>query len=179
MQFTESTPRRTITIKGAKFEFPAPYVAGYAISENEANALNGLLGENLRNNFVGKYENEDGTLKPEATQEAFEAYAAEYEFGARRSGGREASLSPVERKARAIAREKVNAALKQANKKIDLKTDEGKATMEKLVSELAKRADIVKEAEKQVRAVEKIAVEELDLGSLGLGEAQPQQQEAA
>lgn len=101
------------------------------------------------------------------TQEQFDAYAAEYEFGARRSGGSEAKLSPVEREARRIARDRLDARLRELGKKIDKKSDEGKANYETLIAQIAAKPEVLREAEKRVKAVDKISIEELGLDLSG------------
>jgi hypothetical protein len=179
MQFDTSTPRQDITIQGAIFSCPMPFHEGYPLKANEASAMNGLLAENLRNNVVGKFsEGEGENRRFNCTQEQFDEYASQYEFGARRGSG-EARLSPVEREARKIAREKVNEALKAKGKKLDLKTEQGRETMEALVSQLAANPAIVKEAEKRVKATERISVEELGLDFSALSNDTGAQQEAA
>jgi hypothetical protein len=91
------------------------------------------------------------------TQEDLDAYIAEYEFGVRRAGSGEARLTPVEREARRIARDRISTALKSRNQKVD------KEKMEELVTQLAARDSVLKEAEKRVKATEKISIEELGL----------------
>lgn len=168
MQFDASTPRQTVNIKGNEYQCPMPFSTGHVCNENEAKVLNQTLAENLRNNLVGKWTTkaEDGTetFTP-GTQEAYDAYAAEYEFNVRSGGGGEAKLSPVEREARRIARDKLDTALKASGKKIDKKTEEGKAHYERLLGELAKRDAIVREAETRVKRMDKISIEELDLAA--------------
>lgn len=163
MQFDTSTPRNSVTIQGAEFTIPAVFTPGHQLSEGEASQMNQLLAENVRNNFAGKMKARAEKGEPAYTQEDLDAYVAEYEFGVRKAGTGEARLSPVEREARRIARDRISAALKSRNQKVE------KEQMETLVSQLSVRPDIVKEAEKRIRAVEKISIEEL---GLDLGETQ-------
>lgn len=164
MQFDQSTPRANLTIGDNQFTVPACFVTGHSLSENEAKAMNQLLRENIRNNLAARLrDNGDGQVRG-LTQEEVDEYVGEYEFGAGRGGG-ESRLSPVERKARQIAREKVISALKQKGKKIDTKTEEGKRNMEALVAQVAARPEIIKEAEKQLKSIEKIALEDLDIAA--------------
>lgn len=168
MNFSPETPRGEVTIAGTAFTIPLPFVAGHAVTEGEASALNQVLAENVRNNVAGKIKVRAEKGEPAFTQADLDAYVSEYEFGIRKVGTGEARLTPIEREARRIARDRINAALKAKNVKVE------KEAMENMVSQLAARQDIVKEAEKRVRAVEKISIEEL---GLDLGE--PQQAEAA
>ena len=147
MQFDQSTPRVSVTIKGTTVTVPAPFAAGHTCSENEAGALNQLLRENVRNNLA---------TRETLDQAAVDTYVAEYEFGARRAGGGAPSLSPVERKARAIAKEKIQAALKARGQTVE------KENLAQMVEQLAARPDIIKLAEAQIKAVEKLALEDLD-----------------
>lgn len=165
MNFDASTPRADTTIASQKFSIPQPFVAGMTLDEGGARALNQLVRENVRNNLAGRLK-EDAEGKVQGlTQADVDAYVTEYEFGAARGGGGERGLTPVERKARAIAREKVKAALAAKNIKLDLKTEAGKAKMEELVSNVAAKPEIVKMAEKQLRDIEKISTDELDLAA--------------
>jgi len=157
MQFDASTPRAEITIQGATFSLPTPFVAGHAVTEGEASALNQLLAENMRNNIAGKIKVRAEKGEPEFTQADVDAYVAEYEFGVRKVGTGEARLSPVEREANRIARDRIQAALKERNQKVD------KEVLAELVTKLATREDIVREAEKRVKAIGKISIEELGL----------------
>lgn len=157
-QFDTSTPRSDLTIAGSIFSIPAPFTEGYVLNPNEANALNQLLRENVRNNLAPKAEG--------LTQQVVDDYVSTYEFNVRRGGGG-ASLNPVEKKARTIARERIQAALRERNMKIDLKTEEGKAWMEEKITEVAARPEIIKLAERQIRDQEKLALDGLGLGDEG------------
>lgn len=178
MKFDASTPRANLTIGDATFTCPAVFAAGHVLTEGEAQTLNQTLRENVRNNLAHKTKPgkaKDGTETPAEglTQDEVDAYVAEYEMGLRRGGGGgEARLSPVERKARQIAREKVLEALKKKGLKIDTKTEDGKKQMETLVAQVAAKPEVIKEAEKQLKAVERIALEDLDLGESAAEETQ-------
>lgn len=169
MQFDASTPRQETTIKGKIYQCPMPYSAGHVCNENEAKVLNQTLAENLRNNLVGKWTTRDGDTETftHGTQEEYDAYAAEYEFNVRGGGGgsSEAKLTPVEREARRIARDKLDAALKAKGITFSKKDPAQKEKYEGLLANLSKREDIVKEAEKRMRSLDKIAFEELDLAA--------------
>jgi|SRR5215207_3210278 len=158
MQFDPSTPRAEVTIQGAVFALPTPFAAGHSLTEGEASAMNQLLAENVRNNVAGKMKARAEKGEVQITQAEVDAYVAEYEFGIRKVGGGEARLTPVEREANRIARDRISAALKERNQKVE------KEVMAELVAKLATREDILKEAEKRVKAVSKISIEELGLG---------------
>lgn len=165
MNITSETPRHEVTIQSQVFTIPAPYSEGHTLTSGEASALNQLLTENVRNNFAGKIKAQADKPENERqvfTQEDLDAYVAEYEFGVRRVGGgsSEAKYSPEEREARKIAREKVTAALKARNIKINSVSAE---KMEELVSAASQREEIVKEARRRVKAAGQISLEELGL----------------
>ncbi len=131
-----------ITIQGHTFLAPIKYAEGHVLTANEAGALNQTYHENLRNNFASSVRNrvaelygtkdEDGKVVsvPEDAslddgqladlQAEFDKYAAEYEFGARRSGGARAPADPVEREALNLAKAAVKAALKAKNIKAEV-----------------------------------------------------------
>lgn len=165
MQFTDQTPRVEFTCQGSTFTIPQPYVPGpRELTEGEASTLNQIFVENVRNNFAGKQKARAEKNEALLGQSDLDAYMAEYEFGVRKAGSGEARLTPVEREARRIARDRVTARLKELNRKVE------KETMETLVSQLAAKPEVIKEAEKRVKAVERISIEELGLDQLGLGD---------
>jgi hypothetical protein len=165
MQFSPETPRQNITIQGAQFTIPTPFTEGHVLTAGEASQMNQLLTENVRNNLSGKAKARAEKNEAALTQDEVDAYVSEYEFGERKAGSGEARLSPEEREARRIARERISAALKQKGVKVD------KDNMEKMVTTLAAREDIIKEARKRVQATSKISIEELDLDTLVQKEA--------
>lgn len=133
MKFTTSTPSTAIKIQNRIFNVPQPFDTGHALTAGEAAALNGLLGENLRNNFaatvrtarltayaamsgqsevteipVDAIEAVDAAVDWDALQKELLGYAAEYEFGS----GRRPAMSELERETLVIARAAVTATLK-------------------------------------------------------------------
>lgn len=79
-----------IRIAQYAFSVPLRYRAGHELSQNEADALNGLRAENIRNNVKRKVDEAQRGLQPgelltpdalSALQDYVSAYAAEYEFG--------------------------------------------------------------------------------------------------
>jgi hypothetical protein len=68
---------------GTRYLVRAPYVAGHVLTALEADALNGLRGENLRNNLTAKNKalatKEDRVL----TQDEVSAYDEKYQFAVR------------------------------------------------------------------------------------------------
>lgn len=184
-EINANTPRTNITVQGLTFAASIPYVEGpTTLTAGEASALNQVRVENLRNNFASTVKaakeeyakannmaEEDVTaehLDAAALQAQFDQYDREYQFGIRRVGGGDSGRTPVEREARKIAREKVLEALK--GKGIKLNTV-GAEKMEELVSGLAANETIVKEAQRRVTQINKITLDEIDLGSAPQAEA--------
>lgn len=169
MQFNSETARNAITIQGTEFTVPAPFAEGHTVTAGEASALNQLLAENVRNNFAGKIKAEQNKATEEGreprvfTQEELDAYVASYEFGVRQGGGtREAAYPPEVREARRIAKEMIVNALKAKNLTIKSVDPE---RMEAMVSELSGREDIVKEATRRLKQVEKISLDGLEIAA--------------
>jgi hypothetical protein len=98
---------KTVIISGQSFELSSPYNEGHVLNAAEANALNQLRHENIRNN-VAKAVKEAYELDSEeaiiAVIEKVAAYDAEYAFRIGGTGGAATRLDPVEREARAIAK---------------------------------------------------------------------------
>ena len=95
-----------IQIQGVMFDCPAPYSAGHVLTENEATALNGVLSENLRNNFAMQMKRSETPL----TQHAFDTYAATYAFGKRATGSKTVH-NPVDKEERSLAKAAILASL--------------------------------------------------------------------
>lgn len=84
-----------VLIQGKLFRAPAPYSEGHVINAAEAVALNGLLKENLRNNFAATMKRAaEGEHPKQLNQHDFDKYASEYTFGIRQ---RRVAVDPVER----------------------------------------------------------------------------------
>lgn len=159
MQIPQNAKTRSVTIAGESVTLPEPFAEGHTCTANEAQALNQVFAENVRNNLANQVKaRADG----EDPQSIVDSYIKTYEFGVR-SGGGGRSADPVEREAMNIAREAVKAALAKKGR-TDVKAKE--------ISELAKQAleekpDFHKrtyeQAKKIVKARESATTEELDL----------------
>ena len=172
-------PITLITIQGIEFEVPQPYTEGHVVTAGEASALNQTLAENLRNNFAPKVKAaaaeyrktnnlaEDAEVAPsnldsDALQADLDKYAETYEFGVRTAGGTRTPMDPVGREAHRIATERVVAALKKNNIKLN---SVSKEKMSELVtSTVAKYPDITAEAKRRVEAASSFALEDIGLG---------------
>lgn len=169
MNFTSETPRREFTMQGHRFTAPLVFNEGHVCSAAEAHALNQILIENTRNNFAGRFKaveaKEEGATVP--TQEEFDAYVSEYEFGARRtSTGTRTIVDPVEREAFDMALRAVKAKLTEVGRSI--KEAGGiEAVKAKAQSVLdTHREALMAKAKKVVAARQASAIDELDISDL-------------
>lgn len=159
----------TITIQGFDFTVPAPYEAGHPLTDNEASALNGLLHENLRNNFASKVKKaveaagEDGTPDLAALQTELDEYAAGYSFNLRRAGGGGGvKRDPVSNEAFKLAKDAIYAALKAKGKaRKDYTNEQISEAAEKLLASPSGAA-IRTAAEERVKAAQSVAQVSLD-----------------
>ncbi len=169
-EITESTPRSTITIAGETFSAPQPYTEGHVLSGNEANALNQVFAENLRNNFASKVKaaQEAGTFDLSVFQGSFDDYANEYEFGVRTGGGGGRSGNPILAEAMNIARELVRKAIvKKGLKVADYKAAEISALAKSALDKGdAISAAIMSLATQRVEAAKEITDISLDAGDV-------------
>jgi hypothetical protein len=166
-----------LTIAGKTFQVEPKYEAGHSLSENEANALNQLRYENLRNNFAGKVKaGAEAGIDDDTLQSQLADYANSYEFGAR--AVRSAVIAdPVLNEAIKIVKEKLMAAAKAKGYKPAEVREE---LAEKAESFIASR-DTNEKAQRiwelaQERVSQKASIASDDLGDM-LGE-RPASQEA-
>jgi hypothetical protein len=170
-----------ITIQGHEFEFgAAKYAEGHVVTANEANALNQVRLENIRNNTAAKIKKaaDEAGVEPSAVnldaqfgdeagatlRSVIQAYADNYEFGAR-AVARAEPIDPIEREAMKIAKETVRKALSAAGHKIkDLDPEK----VQGLYDAYAAKEETLKEAKRRVKLAESIGAEAVDLSALGL-----------
>jgi hypothetical protein len=126
VDFTEETSRKNIIIKKVEYTIAQPFAEGHVCTANEANALNQLLSENVRNNFAPKVEKSE--VAP--TQEDLDNYVASYQFGVRSVS----SSDPVEKVMRQLVERKLIEALKARGKnKSSLSSEEFKNAIDAAV----------------------------------------------
>lgn len=140
---------QTLVIQGQVFTISAPYSAGpVTLSENEAQALNGLRGENIRNNFAAKMKKAQEDGEAPLGQEALSAYDAQYQFGVRSAG--KLPQDPIEKEAWKLAELAVKKALADRGTKLK-ELPEGK--LDELVAQtLEKRPHFRAQAKTVVEA---------------------------
>ena len=109
-------PHTVVQIQGKIFNVPAPYSEGHILTEGEAAALNGLLRENLRNNFAALMKRAAEEESPrQLSQHDFDTYAAEYSFGSRT---RRVHVDPIEREEARLTEAAVKRALMKKGLKL-------------------------------------------------------------
>ena len=150
-----ATATRPLVIQGESFQISQPYITGYAISEIEARVLNQTRGENIRNNQAKaiKTAKEANKFDLKAATTAVAAYDAEYSFATGGPAVRR-TLDPIEKEARAIARNLLATKLKQAGKKMK---DQDKAKLATAVEEWAEHPKVIAAAKKVVKEREELA----------------------
>jgi hypothetical protein len=172
--------RRQVTIAGETFEIKAPYEEGHTLNAAEASVLNQTYLENIRNNAAGKIKaakekaeeagavfsldvpvGGEGEDAGKTLRQLINEYAESYEFGIRVARNSEPA-DPVEREARAIAREAINAKLRASGVKRKDISDEA---FEEALKKHSQNPAIVKEAQRRVKAKESLGLDELDLGA--------------
>lgn len=148
---------------GTEFSFtlqvPAPITIETQLTEGMVAVLNQTLAENISNNLRAKLgagitegEGDAATTReytPEEAQALIDSYVDEYEFGVRRTGSGEPRVTdPVEKEARAIAREKAKQLVVSKGLKV------GDVDMPTLTENIfsANREFLMKEAKKIVDA---------------------------
>lgn len=152
----------TIRVMDRTYTVHLPYAEGHVLNHTEAAVLNQTYKENLRNNFVGaaKRALERGEAAP--SQEAFDAYAAEYSFGARRGRG-QVRLDPVAAEERKLCELCIKQALK--DRQIKFSTVD-KDKFESMVNTLQGTGKFRARAEEIVRQKQATKDLALDVSSL-------------
>lgn len=172
----ETKPISILEVEG--FTVTMPYKAGHTCTEAEAKVLNQTRRENLGNNFRKEVQafkdGAEGAAKSiEELIAAFTDLDSKYEFTiANVGGGSSRRLDPVEREARAAARDYIKTRLGEQGRKItDVPTgstkEEWEDKVETEIERLSQTEEILAYAKSVVKAKSKSAG--LQLGELGLG----------
>lgn len=171
------TKRIAIGTKEQKLEFDIPqrYTEGHVITAAEAKSLNQTMAENIGNNFRARVQahlnGEDGALSEEELRQAFEEYAAKYEFSMGSTGAGTRTMTPLERESRKIATAIVRQLLAKDGRKVATKkTPEGPKVVsaeafEGEVARIAATEKVQKLAQKQIRDTEKLVNEAMEAGA--------------
>lgn len=151
---------RNATIAGILFKLDDPYAEGHSCTAQEAKALNQTRAENICNNFrdkVKKAAEEAGGTLPEAKiaefQEEISQYASTYIFSAA-GGGR--VTDPVEREAKAMATQALDAIIRAKGMTPSAYKKENKEKYDQNIATLMQKEEIIKGAQKIVKDKEKL-----------------------
>lgn len=161
---------KTISVgtKDSKLEFTIgqPFEPGHVCSEADAKILNQIRAENINNNIRGKVQDTltgaKDALSESALRDFVTKYDAEYVFTLAGAGGTVVKLTPVERAARDIAQTIVLASIAKQGKK---RKDIDKERFASEVARIAATDKVVTLAKKQVRELEKVAAEALEVAA--------------
>lgn len=149
------------------FGVGSPYYGGYQLGPQEADALNGLRAENIRNNvkrWVDKAQEglpAGELLGPEALaalQDRVAEYAQGYVFGEKREPKGGIRKTTFEQELRAVARERVETQARQQEVHL------GEEELEAAIEAQMKLAQVVEEARRRVSKrieIAKAALQEL------------------
>lgn len=106
---------RALVVQGVTLRVPAPYQGGHVMTQGEADAMNQLFAENLRNSFSKRIKtaldaNDGKLLSPEALadfQVQMDTYASKYSFDNTSRQRAPRVVDPVERKLLKMAEQAV------------------------------------------------------------------------
>lgn len=146
-------------IAGESFQISQPYVAGHTLTEAEAKTLNQVRSENIGNNLREKIKELLDAGKLDEAKALVAERDSTYEFTLATVSAA-AKLDPVEKEARAIAKEIVKAKLAEKGLKAttppDGETKESWAEkIEANVAKFAATEQVMAEAKKAVNAKQK------------------------
>lgn len=159
---------KEITVQGVPgLTVSIPYAEGHKITEAEAKALNQTRAENVGNNVraaVKKMLDEAGNPDPvpaelkKAIQALVSEKDAEYEFTLQNVGGGTSRLSPVETEARKMARDRVNAAIKEKGMTVKAYREaQGEEKYNEVIAGIAAREEVLAVAKQTVENRQKLA----------------------
>lgn len=157
---------RSITIAEQEVTISDRYAEGHVCSDADAKTLNQTRAENIRNNLAKHVKAlvENGSLTYDdqtftSVQALVDHYAGKYEFSMGGGSGTSRVVDPIEREARAIARDYIKSQLQAQGTTIKkyyaTDTDEGKARYESKVVEVAQLEAVRKLAATNVREAQK------------------------
>ncbi len=155
---TEAT--QTVTIQSESFTISAPYVEGHVLTPIEARVLNQTRCENICNSQrkTIKASKEEGTFDLKAARKAVADYDAVYSFATGGPAVRR-TLDPIQKEARAIARNLLSTKLREQGKKMK---DQDKDKLASAIEQWAEHPKVIAAATKVVKEREELANISLD-----------------
>lgn len=141
-------------INGLSFDISQPYAEGHNLNAAEAKTLNQVRSENIGNNLRDLVKKAIEGGKEAELAAAVAKYDAEYIFTLASASARK-SLDPVERKARAMAKDAIKAKLAGLGRKLTdvpagLTQEEWEVKLEAAIEQTANSDIILKAAKKAV-----------------------------
>jgi hypothetical protein len=167
-------------ILGETFQISQPYAEGHTLTAAEAKALNQTRAENIGNNMrsLVKEAQDKGDTSELAAKVA--EYDARYEFSMGTVGGASRVVrDPVEREARAIARDILKAHLAKNGRKLTLAKDAPQDEKDEWAAQVEEQIDAIAQNEKVINAAKKRVKDKKNLAdSLDLGGGEEQREAA-
>jgi hypothetical protein len=147
-----------ISLRSHSFRITSPFGAGHVLTAGEAQALNALRAENIRNSLGKKLNGRD--LTPQVLEELIAwlaAYDKSYQFKdrAQKTASPTDSKWDIGREALLIAREAVERDWRENEADID--SEANREIFVQQVEELAKSAEIIAEAIKRIEGKKEVA----------------------
>lgn len=158
---TDTTPNtQTVTIQSESFTISAPYEEGHTLTAVEAKVLNQTRSENVCNNQrkAIKAAKEEGTFDLKASRKSVADYDAKYSFATGGPAVRR-TLDPIQKEARAIARNILSTKLREQGKKMK---DQDKDKLASAIEQWAEHPKVIAAATKVVKEREDLANISLD-----------------
>lgn len=152
----------SVTIAGKSFPLRNPFEAGMVLTEGQANALNQLRHENVRNNsakMVKEWTGDEAELFAKV-----DAYDEVYEFNVRVAGEGREPRDPILAEAKSLAKAAIKAKLDAANQKAT--AEQINAAVEALLAHPEKGPQFRQVAEQRVAERKKLAAEAANLVNL-------------
>lgn len=146
-------PMQEITGKGYTIKVPKPYSEGHELRENEAEAMNQVYAENIRNNITTRIKrmiDNGDTVDQETVDQMVQEYVQTYDFGTRASAG--PRLSAEEKKARSLAKDAVKKKIRDAEDQ-DLK-DFTNERLDELALEALEKNPHIRDKAKEILAAQ-------------------------
>ncbi len=156
----EAPNTQTVTIQSESFTISAPYKEGHTLTAIEARVLNQTRCENVCNNQrkAIKEAKEEGNFDLKASRKSVADYDAAYSFATGGPAVRR-TLDPIQKEARAIARNLITTKLRDAGKKMK---DQDKDKLAQAVEQWAEHPKVIAAATKVVKEREELANLSLD-----------------
>lgn len=142
-------------IDGISFEISQPYAAGHTLTEVEAKVLNQVRSENIGNNLRAQVKDFKEKGKESELSALVKEYDEAYVFTTAGDGSGRKTLDPIEREARAIAKDVIKAELAKQGRNLKtvpegLTAEQWAEKLEENIEKIATNETVLKAARKAV-----------------------------